>query len=250
MTYKLDPEDVDELIIYFLDRSNDKVSIQNDFDFQQALTLLSKELNFNKKYFLKVFLEVSEKSKLFMREMAESKVFCPVDEEAQKREQLRKEILERERQLKEIMEKERENREKIEREAAEKAKILKMEAEKLELEKIQKEKMKDQIRKSVTESVTSNFEKIKQEMINKAIQEALENFEKNYSLKDCKEEQKPIFIEDVLKVNETKPKIDKYRRLINEMRNTYDLQLISDEKLNEALIKFNGKVEEVLASLF
>jgi len=130
MKYSLDPEDVDELIMYFLDRSNDKVSIQNDYDYQQGLTILNKELNFNKKFVLKVFLEVSEKSKLFMREMAESKVFCPVDEEAQKREQLRKEILEKERQLKEIMEKDRENREKIEREAAEKAKIEKMEAEK------------------------------------------------------------------------------------------------------------------------
>jgi len=59
-----------------------------------------------------------------------------------------------------------------------------------------------------------------------------------------------LFIEDILKINENKPKIDKYRRLIKEMRDTYDLKNVSDETLNDALIKFNGKVEEALASLF
>jgi len=43
---------------------------------------------------------------------------------------------------------------------------------------------------------------------------------------------------------------NEYKRLIRELRETYALHNVTDEKLVEALRKANGKVEEALASLF
>ena len=65
--FLLDPEDVDELIIYYLDRSNDKVSIANENDYLKVLEFQSKETKFNHKFLLNIFVEISEKSKLFQK---------------------------------------------------------------------------------------------------------------------------------------------------------------------------------------
>jgi len=45
-------------------------------------------------------------------------------------------------------------------------------------------------------------------------------------------------------------KTNEFKRLIKELRDTYALSNVSDEKLLEALRKTDGKVEEALASLF
>jgi len=105
----LDPEDVDELIIYFLDRTNDKLSIINENDYSQALAYQRNEIKLNLNFVLNIFLEVSEKSKLYQREFEASKLCTSIplteDNDAKIKEQLKNEILEKERQLKELQEK-------------------------------------------------------------------------------------------------------------------------------------------------
>jgi len=257
--FLLDPEDVNELIVYFLDRSNDKVSLSDEGDFSHAVEYLNKESNLNKKFVLKIFLEVSEKSKLFKREFETSKICTSMpmveDGEAKMREQLKNEILEKERQLKVIMEKEKEQREKMEREVAEKAKMEKIKFEKeqfeREAEQREKDKIKESITKVITESVNKNLDKLKEDMISKAVKEAIDSFETNKKLKDSFIKKDPVFIEDILpKVERNEKKEFEYKRLIRELRETYALNGISDESLLEALRKSDGKVEEALASLF
>jgi len=161
----------------------------------------------------------------------------------------------KERQLKVIMEKEKEQREKMEREVAEKAKMEKIKFEKeqfeREAEQREKDKIKESITKVITESVNKNLDKLKEDMISKAVKEAIDSFETNKKLKDSFIKKDPVFIEDILpKVERNEKKEFEYKRLIRELRETYALNGISDESLLEALRKSDGKVEEALASLF
>jgi len=232
--YLLDPEDVDELIIYFLDRTNDKLSILNQNDYEQALNYQSNETKLNISFVMNIFLEVSEKSKLYQREFEASKLCTSIplvdDIDAKKKEQLKNEILEKERQLKELTEKAELDKKKKEEEKKQKEK--------------EEEKIKQLITESVTNSVNKSFELIKNELIQKAVKDALENY-KNQS-----QPKQTLFIEDILKIDITAKSDPKYRKILREMRDTFDLRNFSDEKILEAIAKGNGKVDEALALLF
>lgn len=212
--YFLDPLDVDELIIYYIN-DYDRISIMSDADFQQAIFQMNKEKESNKNHMLQIFLEVSEKSRLYQREFESSKLQLKESElekektlEAEKlrqQELLRKEIEKKEKLLKEILEKERVEKEEKERlekeklikeilekervEKEEKQRLLREERlekervkkERLEKERVEREKtmIRDSITLAVTETVNKNIEKIREELIQKTLSETSKVLDKS-----------------------------------------------------------------------
>jgi len=87
---------------------------------------------------------------------------------------------------------------------------------------------------------------LKAEAIEKAVKEALKKYDDNKSqLKNSK----TLFIEDIVKVVPISYPL-KFKKIIKEMRDAYDLKSISDEKILDALTKTNGNADEALISLF
>lgn len=161
----------------------------------------------NSKFEMHFELEVHEKSRLFQNELATSKAFMSNtvilnEKEKQKekevlerQEKLRKEIMEKERQLKEMLEKERQKIEVAEKQRVEAERKKKeqemMEAERFEKERLEKEKRdqeqieKDQLKVSVSnaviDAVNTNIERIRNELIEKAIMETTKAVENSMS---------------------------------------------------------------------
>jgi hypothetical protein len=207
-SYDLELSDIEELVIYFINE-NDRVSISNEMDFKQAISIRNNELEKNKKFNFVIYLEVSEQSKLFKRELEQTKL-VEIKEEKEmeltldkdaivKREQetLRREIEEKERILKDLLEKEREEIERKERERFEKEKILreKLEHERLENERIKLEKFEEErlekekiLREKLElerfENERIQLEKLEQERLEKEqiLRENSERLEKEKSL--------------------------------------------------------------------
>jgi hypothetical protein len=219
--YFLDPVDVDELIMYYINE-HDRVSVYSESDYQQAIFQLNKELVHDKNYTLKFFLQVSEQSRLYKKEFESSKVDFKIDESILKekerlhqQELLRKEIAEKEALLKEMLEKEALDKENKEKERLEKEK---------ETQKV--EALRERVTREVTEKVNQTVEKMREDMIKKAVEEEL-----------------------VLALE----KLAKEPKFLNEvatMRLTYDLKERSDDQILAALEKTNGNMEEALTLLF
>jgi hypothetical protein len=177
-TFSMDPVDVEELIVCYL-HGEDKISIMSEIDYKKALVY-----SISNKASLDIFLEVSEKSKLYQREFQQSRLEIQEKSETQKKqEELKKEIMEKERQLKEILAKEEEERkrrveekqrekerleqeEKLRKEEEERARQIFEEGRKKAEEK---EKLRDQITEAVSQVVNSNIESLRSELIEKTI---------------------------------------------------------------------------------
>jgi hypothetical protein len=199
--YFLDKEDVDELQYRFIDE-NVKSSITNNEDYLKALSL-PREGN------MQIFLEVSEQSKLYLKELENNNPLAKsidLNEEVSenksvhstlsKQEVLRLEILEKERTLKELLEAERIEKENAEEEArkevlrkeAERLEALRKEAERVEAEKFEQERIANELNsvkseqekvekellyanivKAVTENVNKNFEKFSKKILKKTL---------------------------------------------------------------------------------
>ena len=126
--YSIDSIDVDELIIFFNDSTNQRFNISNADEFKKAMELFQ-ELTKKKAKLPDILLEVSEKSMLFQREIENSKLdLNNFQLENQKQQE------EKEKVLKELLEKE-----KIERELKE------AEEEKERQRQIQEEERQRQI---------------------------------------------------------------------------------------------------------
>jgi len=185
--YSMEAQDVDELIFQYIDDTREKLNINSEIDFQQAIFFFNKELTQNRRHVPVIYLEVSEKSMLYKREFEKSKVEVPVkeDTEKRKREELQKVIMEKEKLLKEMLEKEKiERKEKLERE-----RLRKEEEERLRLEKEQKERllaemklneefMRKQNEKQRLEAEKRLLEKARLERASKNVQPVVDDKEK------------------------------------------------------------------------
>jgi len=164
------------LIMYYINE-NDRVSIYSDMDFQQALFQMNKELQTDKNFTMKFFLQVSEQSRLYKREFESSKIDFKMTDEAKERlmrqDSLRREIQEKETQLKELLEKEREDNERREKERAEEEK----EKYERELKLKEEEDLKNNITKAVVDQVKKNMEAMRDELMKKTIEETAKAFE-------------------------------------------------------------------------
>jgi hypothetical protein len=234
-TYSLDPIDVDELVIYSIvdDR---RVSI-ND---AKAFADLAKVFAISKKDF-EVFIEISEKSKLYQKE-AEKSVFQPEnlnDSIKQEKDRLLNEIREKERMLREMIDKENEEKEKLKRRLEEQDRLEKEEKERLEreeneklereekerLEREEKEKLEREEKEKLEREEKKKLEREEKARIENEKREALEREEKARIEKEEKErlereENERVKQEDkVLKKQqkkEEKEKLKEERRLFKE----------------------------------
>jgi hypothetical protein len=133
--FYLNIEDVEELLVYYIDGER-RVYIANE-DFYRDTIKASKANQ------IQIYLEVSEKSKLYQRELESSKVLLnpqeekkePSDSINEEREKLLRDIQEKERLLKEILAKEAAEKErKIHEDKARKEKVERERKEKAEEE--------------------------------------------------------------------------------------------------------------------
>jgi len=207
--YSMDMKDVEELILFYKDNEKDKrIFIQNEAEYLKAVESLNELNSDSNREKFRVYLEISEKSNLYQREVLldnkeivdkqqkieiadlNQEISSEKSERMKYQEKLSQEILEKEKQLKALLEKETEEREKllrIKKEEEEKLKILQMERTRLEeenerrsrLEKEEKERMlreekeniKESLNKTVTQIINSNMENIKAELIQKTLNE-------------------------------------------------------------------------------
>jgi hypothetical protein len=151
--YNLEPSDVDELIIFYKSDENPKNLIKNDKDYDQSIvSFFSSDRKGNDNY--KFFIEISEQSKLYKKELEYSKVFVSQPPQMEsfvhlensriEKERLRKEIEDKEKLLKELLEKERLEKEKKDLELKEKLQKEKEVKERLDKEKLEKEKLENE----------------------------------------------------------------------------------------------------------
>jgi hypothetical protein len=156
--FSLEKQDVEELIIFYLNES-DRITISNNEDLKIALSSKEKGQQFT------VFLEVSEKSRLYKNEAVVDDI--KVEEVSEKKDsveekpELQKEIKAKETELRDLLEKEK--REKDE----EKAKLIEEEKAKL----IEEEKAK-KLEHIVVESVNKQLEALKESLIKNTMKEA------------------------------------------------------------------------------
>lgn len=169
--YYLDPQDVEELIIYF-EGEKGKTFIRTQEDYNDFLEQSKKARSPGQN--IKIFLEVSEKSRLYLNELENSKVVNESlsishtnDSVFSEQEKLLEEIRVKESQLKELLEKEKLEAERLEKERIlreqkaeeERAEVLKKEEEKRILEELEKEK--EEIERIQQEMLEFEFAEIK-----------------------------------------------------------------------------------------
>ena len=178
--FSLEKPDVEELLIYYFN-DVDKITISNEEDYKKALLNMGKETENKKKFTL--FIEVSEKSRLYMKEaevsFPEEK---PVDSE---KEALRKEFEAKEEALKQLLEKE-----KIKRENEEKVRLEEEKKAKLEQEELQKS-----LEKIVLDAVNKKLENLKEDLIRETLKEATRKINANKKTEkseQCKSPEKVV----------------------------------------------------------
>lgn len=239
--YSLDPYDVNELVIFYKD-GEDKISIFNEEDYQQALKLVSDESAKKQNFILQIFLEVSEKSKLYLREFESSKIenksSINSNEENLEKERIRREILEKETQLKELIERERLEAESkfVER--------LKMErTEKRErLEREQEARRLDDQMIRIQEE-TQRLEKEKKEEAER-ISKEIENQLRNENQQREKEE-KDLKYKEELKEIISKSVIDTINQNIEKLReDLIQKTILETSKAVEKCFNKNSNVEQ------
>lgn len=214
--YEMEEEDVQELVMHYLDEEGEKISLSSENDYQHMMTKSqpSKEIS----------LEVSESSRLYIREIEMSRIskfksqINPINSSTAQinlnssrnfhnslkynmekssfedsKIKLKEEIMEKERLLKDLLEKEREEIERREqrmrdeekREQERLAQIhLQKQRERKEKEEMEKEQLRQSITKTVTEILNANIEQIREQLIEKTVRETSETIEK------CFEEEK------------------------------------------------------------
>ena len=174
----LDPLDVEELIFRYLDEENDLVSISNEEDFKFANSI---------KKTLVVEIEISEKSRLF-KDM-ENKEKSKIDENKRndlkdesknklsETEYLKLEILAKQKELENLEKAAKEKKEKKENKEKKSVdkKENKVEKEEKKEKKCDKANMEKKVKMLVELSVNESIEKVKKEIIQKAVDEALFN---------------------------------------------------------------------------
>jgi len=64
----LDPQDTDELIIYYLGQSNEKFNLLGGDDYEKGIAYMNREKGLNSAFVFNLFLEISEKSKLYLKQ--------------------------------------------------------------------------------------------------------------------------------------------------------------------------------------
>jgi len=182
--------DVEELIMYYKDSEKNRINISKDLEYQQALFNFTQDKTINKNFLPVIYLDVSEKSRLFVRELEQSKVqvknvdnstnfnkkfdepistFELFQKEIMAKKhalqaELEKEKLDKERREKERQEKERLEKERLEREEQERLieNEKQLEMENLEMERLEYELAKQQAK----EEAEKRESELRKEIIN------------------------------------------------------------------------------------
>jgi len=192
--YSLDRLDVDELVIFYKD-GDDRISIYGDQDYSQALLLVGKELAKNKNFVFQINLEVSEKSRLFLRELESSKV-CnksfTMDEDLAKQEKemqekIKQEIAEKEKLLKELLEKEEEDRKRTQEAEKEKMMALIKKKESEVKERREREEKERAVREEQERLYREEEERVAREEVERRNADKQEQLEKENQLNEEKE---------------------------------------------------------------
>lgn len=206
--YSLDPVDVNELKMYYINE-NDRMSIVNELDYQQALFFNNKESSKNPNFIFKLFLEVDEKSKLYQREMLSSMVEVPAEFSNGSKIKSEYEILKRE--------------------IEEKEKALKELEQKEQMEKIMKKKMEEESRKQreLEERLRLEFEESLR----------LEQEEKLRLLKEKEEKERQIKLEEEARLE--KERKEKEREVLIQ---SISLQVV--DSVNKNLEKIKQEIIE------
>jgi hypothetical protein len=249
----LDPRDVDELIMYYKD-SDDKISIINEMDYQAALFYLSKQLKCDPSTQLTIYLEVSEKSRLYMHEVENSKIstrsllhnsHINIESSAirfermerEKHERIRMEILEKEKMLKELLDRERREIEKREKEREERERREmeeRMEMERIEREKLERERMeRERIERAEREKIEK--EKMERERIERDRIEQ-ERIERERIEAEALKESINKTVIDVVNSNIEKVKDELILRTVLETSKAVEKIIQRDNKLSESKI--------------
>jgi hypothetical protein len=212
--FYLNLEDVEELVIYYIDEDR-RVNITGEENYKKAIGV----------NVLNVFLEVSEKSKLYQRELENSKVQVKPQEEKkevnnsinEEREILLKEIQEKERLLKDILEREsREKERKLAEEKARKEAIMREDQERKEAEARKQKEEQERLEKE---------KKVKLE------QERLERERMLLELKEHEEKLKKQLQEDMLR------KKEEQEIKIPELVEKFDNKSVMSEEIREDIRK-------------
>ena len=175
-------EDVDELVMYYVEDDirvllDDQSKYQNKF----GKNLKNSEIT-------DIFLEISEKSKLYLKELENTKIVSvsesiSIDSE---REKIKNEIKEKERLLMELIENERIEKERLERE--EKERLEREEKERLERE--EKEREEKKFNKELKEKLKFEKEQMKLKIKEEKEKIKKEAKEEKDRLRALKEEKK------------------------------------------------------------
>jgi len=221
-SYAMEYSDVEELIMNYVDYDNRRKNMTNQKEYEQMMAYSGKFYSENRKI-LDIFLEVSEFSKLFQREMENSRVLpLEIDE----KERLRNEIMLKEQKLKEMLILERET-------------MIKKELERVERERRQAQEVEEKRR-------LEERERIEREMREAQDAEERRRFEEEEKRRVDEEEKRRFEEEEKRRVDE-----EEKRRLEHET--ALKIQRVEDEKakreereafLREKLKEIREKIEK------
>jgi hypothetical protein len=254
--FQLDPADVEELIVFY-NKCDRRAFISNELEYQQAIAFAKTSHAFSQNYVFVIELEVSEKSKLYQRELEQSKVclnnnlretvavqdgsYVKLDtEKSLEREKLEKEIREKEKLLKELQEKEEQQR--LEREKAEKER---QEREKAEKERREKEKQERERQERERERLEKlERERLEREKLEREMQEELKRAEREREkdiqlLKEKERRELMDWIQQMDKDNEDKEifKQERLRELSAEREVALERSMLENSSLKDSVIE-------------
>lgn len=168
-SYSVDPQDVEELIIYFEDNQG-RHNIRSPSEYEKLRSHFIRSKHEKSPSSVKVFLEVSEQSKLYLKELENSKVLSESvsilksDDSvvSSQKEQLVQEIRDKERRLRELMEQEQLERQRLEKERVER---IKEEEERLERERIELARKEEDEERARQEAERLEAERLEEERL-------------------------------------------------------------------------------------
>jgi hypothetical protein len=237
--FAMEMSDVDELIVKYYDNEGDQMQILNSNDYGQALKY-AKTLPKIKS--ITIILEVSEKSRLFVKEMEQVKPQANLPLQMNNRsDALKREIEEKERLLKQIEEEEvakkkKENEERIQRllqeERARVEKERKEEERKMEMEKLLRERKLAEERMAAAKKE----EELKALRVNKLIEEQ--------KLKERRMEERKRMEEEKERLRKEAEEKDKQKKELEEKQKREEQIKARMEEIKQKLQKEQDKKEE------
>lgn len=257
--YVMDRADVDELIMYYKDSENDRNLISNDVEYQQAMFQFTQDFSQNHSFVPTIFIEVSEKSRLYARELEKSQVLkhtIPLQMDVKKsttseKDRLQREIQQKQADLQACMEKERAERAKrTQEEATRRLEKLNLER-KLHMEKAleeekqlknliaEREKEQEKLRKENEEiekikkqkEIEEEQIRLEEEEIARIRQELIANEKKAMAF---------LEVEQAQVVKEAKEYQDKYHKMMSEKFPKEYNQLINDRCISNCSTENKG----------